>query len=364
MTRRPSGTAPAAALRARAGSVRSAGPWTVLVVLLVVPLLALAAWWAVANENDPTQAADPVEPLVTAVQRQDVRAEAAVTVTLGEAPGREVASAVDGVVTQVVDVGTTLGAGAEVLRVDDRPVRALVAAAPPWRELRPGDRGPDVARVQQLLVEAGYLAGAPDGSFDVATRRAVERWNVDAGRGRGVTSFDPATVVWVGPEPLVVTEVLAPVGTRLGRGVGVVRGPTQHDVVVVTEGQGGVRSAGDFGDGATLTVGTASVPYVPGSGAVTAAADVLTLRDALAPSTEGSGQVQALQPVPVVVVPASALVQGADGALCVYETAGSAPLVVEPVGGGVGSVQLPGGTAITTVVSNPGRVGLDHPCGS
>jgi len=357
---------------ARAGDVEhqsrgehgAAAPWLVLGVLLVAPVLLLGGWWLVARADNPTRAAAPVEAVVAPVAREDVRAESTVTVKVGDAPGRDVTAAATGTVTRAAQVGVVLGDGVEVLRVDDKPLRAMVSSAPAWRAVTVGDKGPDVTRVQEFLASVGYFHGKADGIFGQPTRQAVEAFNVDAGLGRGVATFDPATVVWVGPEPLTVADVLAPEGASLAPGTPVVRGPGRHDAVVVTEPQGGIRAVGDFGDQATLVVGGVSVSYVPGSGSVGAPADVEAIRAALAPAAEGVAEVTATQARAVAIVPASALVQGAGGTLCVYASADASPLVVQPVGGGVGSVQLPSDVPLQHVLANPGRVALDQPCGS
>lgn len=354
-------------VRLRSGARSDAGsaaPWLVLAVLLVVPLLALSGWWLVARGDNPTRAAAVEGPVVVPVTREDVRAQATVGIELVTTPGRDIAALGSGTVTQAVVPGTTLDQGAVALRVDDRPVRVMVSSAPPWRSLGPGDRGEDVARLQEMLAALGYRAGAADGRFGATLARAVAAFNVDAGLGPDVTSFDPATVLWVGPEALVAAESLAPVGTVLAPGTAVARGPSRPASVTVTEPEGGLGAAGAFGDAAVLAYGGASVPYAPGSGAVTAAADVAALAAALGPVPKAAAQVTAVQARPVAIVPASALVQGADGTICVYPAVDEAPLAVTPVGGGVGSSQLPADVALETVLANPGRAHPVTPCGS
>lgn len=338
--------------------------WVVLTGLLVVPVLALGGWWCVARADNPTRAAAPVDAVVVPVTRTDVRAETGVTVKLGDAPGRQATTGATGTVTSAPRVGAPLENGAEVLRVDDRPVRAMVSTAPPWRVLAAGDKGPDVARLQEYLTALGYHRGPADGTFGAPLRRAVERFNVDAGLGRGVSGFDPATVVWVGPTPTTVAEALVTEGAAVTPGTPVLAGPARHDAVVVTEPQGGIATAGDFGGAATLTIGAASVAYTPGSGSVDDPAAVEAIRAALAPASEGTARVSADQAREVTVVPASALVQGGDGTLCVYGSPDEPPVTVTPVGGGVGSVQLDADLPLTEVVSNPGRLALGTPCGS
>lgn len=338
--------------------------WVVLTGMLVVPLLALGGWWAVAHADNPTQAAAPVAPVVVPVTREDVRARTTVAVAVGDAPGRDVTVAASGTVTAVAAAGTVLAPGTEVLRLDDRPVTAMVGAAPLWRTLRAGDTGADVRRLQEHLVAVGLLRANPDGRFGADTERAVVRLNRDAGRGAAVREMDPATVVWVGPEPLTVAEVPAAVGTTVAPGAVVARGPARAGAVEVTEPPGGVDSAGAYGGDARLVVGDVEVPYVPGSGAVRAPEDVERVRAALAPAAEGTVELVAAVPREVVVVPASALVTGADGSTCVYPGPGARPVVVAPVGGGVSTSQLPPDVGVDEVLANPGRAAVDHPCGS
>ncbi|MGY4645021.1 peptidoglycan-binding domain-containing protein [Cellulomonas sp. URHB0016] len=342
----------------------STAPWLVLGVLFVVPVLVLGAWWVVADADNPTRAAAPVDAVVAPVTRQDVRAETSVAVKVGDAPGRDVGVGASGTVTVAAVPRTVLDNGVEVLRVDDRPLRAMVATAPPWRSLAAGDKGPDVVRLQEFLTTTGYYRGKLDGVFSTAVRVAVEKFNVAAGLGKGVGSFDPATVVWVGPQALTVAEVLAPEGAAVSPGSPVLRGPARHDVIAVTEPQGGIRTVGEFGEQAKLVVGSAAVAYAPGSGAVSDPAAVEAVRAALAPAMDGTAQVRAAAALPVAVVPASALVQGPDGTLCLYASPDASPVVVAPVGGGVGSVQLPADLALDHVLANPGRVALGTPCGS
>ncbi|GIG41348.1 peptidoglycan-binding domain-containing protein [Cellulomonas phragmiteti] len=339
-------------------------PWVVLTGLLLAPVLVLVGWWTVSSAANRTAGAAAVEPVVAPVTRQDLRAEAAVTVEVGEAPGRQVTLAAAGTVTAPPSVGATLDAGTEVLRVDDRPVRAMVSSAPPWRPLAPGDVGADVTRLQEYLTVLGHYDGPADGRFGAALRRAVERFNVEAGLGTGVGTFDPAVVVWVGPSPLVVQEVIVETGATVAPGTPVLRGPARASVVAVTEPTGGVAGVGEFGAAAALVVGSVEVPYVPGSGAVEVPDHVAAVASALAPSTEGAARVRAVEARPVVVVPASALVQGADGTVCVYAAADAQPRSVSPVGGGVGSAQLPADLPLDEVLANPGRVDLAYPCGS
>jgi peptidoglycan hydrolase-like protein with peptidoglycan-binding domain len=332
--------------------------------VLVVPVSALGAWAALAAVPDPTQAGAQVAPVVAPVTAAERRASGVVTVEVREAAGVAALSATSGTVTATVPLGTVLADGDEAARIDDRPVRAMVAAAPLWRTLARGDEGDDVRRLQQHLVATGHLAVTPDGVFGASTATAVAAYARELGMPRGTTTFDPAWVVWVGPEPLEVQAVSAPVGTRVDPGTALLTGPGTAQAVAVTEPQGGL--GGSFGSQAELVVGQARVPYQVGSGVVTAAADVVVLVGALAPGTSGAGRVEAVDAAQVLSVPASSVVAGTGGAVCVYPDADATPVVVVTVGGGASTVQIDPASVpdgLTSVLVNPGALDGLAPCG-
>ncbi|GHS85764.1 hypothetical protein AGMMS50218_04080 [Actinomycetota bacterium] len=344
-----------------------AGPgrgWMVVAVILVVPAVALGAWAAAGSVPDPTLAGAEIAPVVAPVVTTERRASTVVTVEVQQAAGLTAASPTSGMVTATAPVGAVLDDGAEVVRLDDRPVRAMVAQAPLWRSLTRGDEGADVRRLQELLVATGDLSVTPDGVFGASTATAVAAFARGIGLPRGTATFDPAWVVWVGAEPFEVRAVDAPVGTRVDPGTPLLTGPGAAGTVAVAEPQGGL--GGDFGEVAELVVGAVRVPYQVGSGAITVPADVAAVVGALSPVTSGSGQVQAVDAAQVLSVPASAVVAGDAGVVCVYPDATSAPVVVTPVGGGASTVQLdPAGVpdGLVSVLVNPGVVDGLAPCG-
>ncbi|WP_070319248.1 peptidoglycan-binding domain-containing protein [Cellulomonas iranensis] len=329
--------------------------------ILVVPAAALGAWAAAAAVPDPTQAGARVAPVVAPVTSAERRPTATVSLEVRRAAGLVAASPTSGTVTATAPVGAVLDDGAEVVRIDDRPLRAMVAAAPLWRSLGPGDQGEDVRRLQDLLVATGHLTATPDGRFGASTARAVTAFARESGAPRGVTTFDPAWVVWVGPEPLRVESVEAPVGAQVGPGGPLLTGPAVASAVAVAEPQGGLGP--ELGAEAELLVGPVTVPYAVGSGAVTDPAAVAALVTALAPATAGTGRVQASAAVPVLSVPASAVVTGDGGAVCVYPDERSAPVAVTVVGGGASTVQLDPAAGVTAVLVDPGAVDGLAPCG-
>ncbi|XBB65846.1 peptidoglycan-binding domain-containing protein [Nocardioides sp. WV_118_6] len=65
-------------------------------------------------------------------------------------------------------------AGQQVASVNDRPVLVLPGRIPLWRDLVEGDRGADVARVQQALEIAGHPVADVSGVYGPSTVRAIE----------------------------------------------------------------------------------------------------------------------------------------------------------------------------------------------
>lgn len=335
--------------------------WTVVAALLVVPVLALGAWAALASTPDPTAAGQPATPLLVPVTTTVRTPSVVVTLHTASSEGRHAASHASGTVTAVSQVGDVLADGTTVAKIDDRPVRAMVAKAPLWRVLSVGARGEDVQRLGDFLVATGYLAQADD-VYGARYASAVAAFNRDAGVTSNVRAFDPATVVWVGRTPLTVASIDAPVGSSTTVGDTLVTGPSTIARIKVTEPDGGLGTT--FGTKALVAVGDATVPYDVGSGTISDRRDAQAIATALGTQESGTAEVRTAKPQHVHVVPASSLATGSDGTTCVYADATSAPTPVTPVGGGASTVQLDASFALAQVLANPGQVDLAVPCGS
>lgn len=74
--------------------------------------------------------------------------------------------------------GKRLVDGTVLAELNDRPVLVLRGAYPLYRDLRPGDRGADVGRLQEALRAAGYSVSA-DGVFGDSTSDALRRLYTD-----------------------------------------------------------------------------------------------------------------------------------------------------------------------------------------
>ena len=181
----------------------------------LVPLAAAAAAGAVVAVavlgGTPAPAA-PAPPRVTTATV--VRANLATTVltggTLGYASTRPVINQVTGTYTWLPAAGTMIRRGQALYRVDDRPVVLMTGRTPAWRPFGPGmAAGPDVSELQANLIALGYARGlfaARDGSFDVLTADAVERWQAASGYlatgqvALGQVVFLPAAVLVAAPD--------------------------------------------------------------------------------------------------------------------------------------------------------------------
>ncbi|MCG2803805.1 MAG: peptidoglycan-binding protein [Cellulomonas sp.] len=158
---------------------------TVLVVVAAVGAASLG-WVAALRFESPAQraaaATAPAALPVTAAVTQGVLAEQITAIAqVGYANSTAVtvlpASSGTSVVTaQLTAPGSILEAGAPVVAVNGRPVLALPGQFRAYRDLRPGDTGPDVSQLQQGLRATGLAIPArEDGTFGTATAAAVRR---------------------------------------------------------------------------------------------------------------------------------------------------------------------------------------------
>ncbi|HEY4267286.1 MAG TPA: peptidoglycan-binding protein [Galbitalea sp.] len=152
------------------------------------------------------------------------------TVDLGAA--FTVTPSATGVVTRVaVRRGESVSSGDVLITINDNPVIALRGRVPLWRDLAPGDTGPDVSRLQASLADAGHLTGDRDGVFGPGTEDAIRALYAHAGF--------PATAASPGlrADEIAMVPVLparvALVGSRLGASdVGTVTLASRAPVVV------------------------------------------------------------------------------------------------------------------------------------
>ena len=65
--------------------------------------------------------------------------------------------------------GSVLAEGDKALEVGGRPVLILQGKNPAYRDMRPGDNGPDVKQLEDALARLGLNPGTADGAYDPAS---------------------------------------------------------------------------------------------------------------------------------------------------------------------------------------------------
>lgn len=131
----------------------------------------------------------------------------------------EVASPVEGVITWLPEPGAEITNGSVVMRIDGRPVIAIVGDVPAYRELRDlpeNMTGDDVAQLERMLAEVGLAEEYDvevDGEFTSQTANALEALQAFIGAdddgALGLTEF---VVI---DAPTTVVDVAAEVGDRV-----------------------------------------------------------------------------------------------------------------------------------------------------
>jgi len=133
-----------------------------------------------------------------------------------------VAAPLDGVITWLPEPGTELTHGSVVMRVDGKPVIALVGEVPAYRSLRKlptNMTGDDVLQLEQNLAEMGLADSygvVVDGEFTTQTANALKALQAWLGADTdGVLDLGEFVVI---DAPTTVIDVLTQVGDRASTG--------------------------------------------------------------------------------------------------------------------------------------------------
>jgi peptidoglycan hydrolase-like protein with peptidoglycan-binding domain len=118
-----------------------------------------------------------------------------------------------------VAAGDTISNGEQLAELDGEPLFVLAGAVPAWRDLTPGESGPDVGELQDALASLGYYDGGDTaGYFGAATGDAVAAYYEHLGysvpAGGGVPAAD---VVFLPSLPASVVAVSGAVGQQPGQ---------------------------------------------------------------------------------------------------------------------------------------------------
>ncbi len=118
-----------------------------------------------------------------------------------------------------VAAGQTISNGEQLAEIDGEPLFALTGRVPEWRDITPGESGPDVAELQKSLAALGYYAGGDTpGFFGAATQDAVSAYYEHLGYTPPATGGVPMTdVIFMPSLPAKVIAVNGAVGQQPGQ---------------------------------------------------------------------------------------------------------------------------------------------------
>lgn len=96
-------------------------------------------------------------------------------------------------------------------KAPDAPARPTISPNPAYKNLRKGDRGDNVKKLQERLIELGYLTGKADGAYGNQTRKAVLLFQYHNGLTRdGVAGKATQTVLFEDPNVVFNPEFVTP----------------------------------------------------------------------------------------------------------------------------------------------------------
>jgi hypothetical protein len=122
-----------------------------------------------------------------------------------------------------VAAGDTIANGEQLAEIDGQPMFALTGSVPAWRDLAPGETGPDVAELQDALASLGfYDQGDTPGYYGSATEYAVYLYYEHLGytvpsSGPSSGQLPMADVVFLPSLPATVVAVNGAAGEQPGQ---------------------------------------------------------------------------------------------------------------------------------------------------
>ncbi|MFF1816789.1 peptidoglycan-binding protein [Kribbella sp. NPDC058245] len=155
---------------------RRAGRVVIAVVAVVAAGAGAAAATGVLDGRQPTQSAAETPAATAKVTRQTLVDKQTESGELGHGAPVVVSAKLSGTLTALAAIGSTIGRGDTVYRVDDTPVVLLYGALPAYRNLVVGTEGTDVAQFENNLAALGYTGFTADRQYTQRTAAAVKKW--------------------------------------------------------------------------------------------------------------------------------------------------------------------------------------------
>lgn len=326
---------------------------------LLAPLVAAGVVvWRSSGES-PLESAKPPEPTIVAVESATRSGEANVAIAPRTTDAFAPRVQASGLLTATgVEVGSEVTSGQVVATVDGADLVAYQATEPLWQDVASGSPAPLVEAAQAVLQTLGQFAGTVDGRFGAATRAAVVEFNLAHGYGRNNPVLSVASLVWIGPDPLRVASLDLRAGDPVAPGDALFTTDAGLVGIEVTEPPTMVAGAEYL-----LEYGSTTAPYVPGSGLVTDPVAVGAIVRDIGTATEAAGTLRLAEPIAVGTVPSSAVVTGPTGTMCMFGDVTGEAIVIAPLSGTMGTVDLDPGLIGTPVLVNPREVREDLSCG-
>jgi peptidoglycan hydrolase-like protein with peptidoglycan-binding domain len=118
-----------------------------------------------------------------------------------------------------VAAGRAVSNGEKLAEIDGEPMFALAGRVPAWRDITPGESGPDVAELQKALASLGYYTGGDtQGFFGTATQDAVSLYYEHLGYTPPASGGVPLTdVIFLPSLPARVIAVNGAKGQQPGQ---------------------------------------------------------------------------------------------------------------------------------------------------
>jgi len=210
---------------------RTSSTWRwIAAAIVVVAAVVVAIVVIVSGDGDDTATTDT--PTTATVERTDVVVTEQLSGTLGYGAAEQITftssndgivtvfGLAQGVVTDIVEVGTIVRSGDVLYEVNTQPIVVLEGTIPAYRAFntRMSD-GSDVEQLEQALADAGFDPDADmdiDEEFTAATADAIERLqeSVDADEdgelALGEVIFAPTEVSFIGEVLVDVADQVAP----------------------------------------------------------------------------------------------------------------------------------------------------------
>jgi len=275
-----------------------------------------------------------------------------------------------------VAVGATIRNGIQLAEIDGQPLFALTGTVPAWRDLTPGESGPDVAELQKALTSLGYYDdGDTSGYFGPATQYAVYLYYQHLGYTAPSSSGVPeAGVVFLPKLPATVVAVNGATGQQPGqpflelaaRGSLALTGelPPAYAAqvkaglkVTIFDEVTGIRAAGTVGNlgTATTVTPTGAVVDIGSSSSSGSSSAASSSGSSSSSSSSSSGSSGATVFLPLTVRPSRPLAAALNGenVLVTVETGQTeGPVLTVPV---AAIVTTASGTSFVTVVGAQGK---------